>query len=128
MKAVTVKVFKKGAFDVGGSGKQMILKVDRIKPAQIVEDNKVRVEIEDAVQFLRQILCSKESEVHFLGVAVGDRRTGKKFITNADVHKLGTRDEGAKRRKIILGQTVVCDIDGKHCVRIGLGQRIEHDT
>ena len=48
MKAVTVKVLKKGAFDVGGSGKQMILKVDRIKPAQIVEDNKVRVQIEDA--------------------------------------------------------------------------------
>ena len=106
----------------------MILKVDGIKPAQIVEDNKVRVEIEDAVQFLRQILCGKESEVHFLGVAVGDRRTGKKFITNADVHKLGAGDEGAQRGKIILGQTVVCDIDGKHCVRIGLGQRIEHDT
>lgn len=67
MKAVTVKVLKKGAFDVGGSGKQMILKVDGIKPAQIVEDNKVRVEIEDAVQFLRQILCSKESKYISLG-------------------------------------------------------------
>ena len=42
MEAVTVKVLKKGAFDCGRKRQTDDLKVDGIKTAQIVEDNKVR--------------------------------------------------------------------------------------
>ena len=123
-----VEVAEGAALDVGGSGEQVVAKVDLIQLAQRVEHHQIRVEVEDAVELLRQVVGGKQPVIHLGGVAVRDRRAGKQPLRHLDADRMDPREQGVQPLQVLLGQAVVDGVDGEVPLRVGLGKRVQHDA
>ena len=126
MQPSPVKVFEGPAFDVRGGGKQIVPEVNLVQTAQGVDDNEVGIEVQNAVELLGKILCGKQAVVHLLWIAVGDRSILKHLLRKGNINQFGSWKNRLKRSKIVLGQAVVCNIDGENARAVRLRQRIKH--
>ena len=91
----TAVEFAEGAaFDVGSSSKQLAVKVNLVEGAQAVQDNQVRVKVEDALKLLRKVACSKQAVVHLGGVAVGNGSVLQQVLRHLNIYQLGAGKQG----------------------------------